>query len=52
LDFARGGKTFASVLTNEMGAFKIPEIEQGTYDLRVGLPEGSIAISDLQVIAS
>jgi hypothetical protein len=48
----RGGETVFSAVTDEMGEFKVSDIQQGLYDLRVELPEGSITVSDLPLIES
>lgn len=52
LEIERGGKVLFSVITDEMGEFRVSGIAQGTYDLRVELPEGSITVSDLPVTES
>ncbi|MFY9607754.1 MAG: zf-HC2 domain-containing protein [Blastocatellia bacterium] len=54
LDFviARGGEIVFSAVTDEMGEFKVSGIEQGIYDLRVELSEGSITVPDLPLIES
>ena len=52
LEIEREGKVLFSVFTDEMGEFRVSGIDQGTYDLRVELPEGSITVSDLPVTAS
>lgn len=52
LDIARGGKIVCSAVTDEMGEFKVSGMEQGVYDLRVELFEGSITVPDLPVSES
>lgn len=52
LDIARGGKVFFSAVTDEMGEFQVSGIEQGMYDLRVELLEGSITVPDLPLSES
>lgn len=52
LDIARGGKIVCSAVTDEMGEFKVSGMEQGVYDLRVELSEGSITVPDLPVSES
>lgn len=49
---ARGGETVFSAVTDEMGEFKVSGLEQGLYDLRVELSEGSITVPDLPLIES
>jgi hypothetical protein len=47
LDLARSGRVLLTTVTDEVGEFKVSEIEPGTYDLRVQLPEGSITLRDV-----
>lgn len=49
LDLTRGDIVVFSAVTDEMGEFKVGGIEQGVYDLRVQLPQGSITVPDLPV---
>lgn len=52
LDIARSGGVVFSAITDEMGEFKVSEIEPGVYDLRVQLPEGSITLPDIPMSGS
>jgi len=52
LDIARSGRIVSSAVTDEMGEFKISSIEQGVYDLRVQLPEGSITVPEMPISES
>jgi hypothetical protein len=52
LGIARGDKIVFSAVTGEMGEFKVSGMEQGVYDLRVELSEGSITVPDLPVSES
>lgn len=52
LDIARSGGVVFSAVTDEMGEFKVSGIEPGVYDLRVQLPEGSIALPDIPMSES
>ena len=49
LDIARSGRIVFSDVTDEMGGFKVSGIEQGVYDLRVQLSEGSITVPDMPI---
>lgn len=52
LDIARSGKIVFSAVTDAMGEFKVSGMEQGVYDLRVELPEGSITVPAMPVSES
>jgi len=52
LDIARGDKVVCSAVTDAMGEFKVSGMEQGVYNLRVELSEGSITVLDLPVSKS
>lgn len=52
LDIATSGGIVFSAVTDETGEFKISGMEQGVYDLRVELSEGSITVPDLPVSES
>lgn len=52
LNIARSGKTVFSAVTDEMGEFKVSGIEQGVYDLRFELSEGSITVPDMPISES
>lgn len=49
LDVTRGDNVVFSVVTNQMGDFKISGMDQGIYGLQIELPEGNITVSDLPV---
>ena len=49
LNGARAGRLFFSAITDDKGEFRISGIEQGMYDLRIELAEGSIILADLPV---
>lgn len=52
LDITRGDSIVCSAVTGAMGEFKVSGVEQGVYNLRVELPEGSITVPDLPVSES
>ena len=52
LDIERGGEIVCSAVTDEMGEFKISGMEQGVYNLRVELSEGTITVPGLPVSES
>jgi hypothetical protein len=52
LDIKRSGETLFSAVTDQMGEFKVNGIEQGMYDLRVELSEGTITVLDMPVSES
>lgn len=52
LDIAHSGRIVFSATTDEMGEFKVSGIEQGVYDLRVQLPDGSITAPDMPLSES
>jgi hypothetical protein len=52
LSLNRKGEDVCSVVTNEMGEFKIKAIQQGNYDLSVVTPEGVISVHDLPIAHS
>ena len=52
LDIERGGKIVGSAVTDQMGEFKVTGLEQGVYNLRVELSDGSITVPDLPVSES
>jgi hypothetical protein len=52
LRIALGGDVVFSTVTDEMGEFKVSGLEQGMYDLRVELSDGSITVPDLPLIES
>ena len=52
LEIARSGRIVFSAVTDETGEFKVSGIEQGVYDLRVQLPEGSITVPDMPISES
>lgn len=52
LSLSRKDETVCSIVTNEMGEFKIKAIQQGEYDLNVVTPEGLISVYDLPVAHS
>ena len=52
LSLSREDETVCSVVTNEMGEFKIKAIQQGNYDLSVVTPEGVISVHDLPIAHS
>jgi hypothetical protein len=52
LEITRGGEWVCSTVTDEMGEFKISNIDYGTYDLRVELLEGSITVPQLPITQS
>jgi hypothetical protein len=49
LEIARKGQVVFSVITDEMGEFKVSGIEQGVYDLQVQLPKGGITVPDIPI---
>jgi anti-sigma factor RsiW len=49
LDIARGGEALYSTVTDEMGEFKISDIDYGIYDLRIEMADGRITIPELPV---
>jgi hypothetical protein len=49
LDIARDNQPLYSTVTDQMGEFKISEIDYGTYDLRIELADGRITIPELPV---
>ena len=52
LELARGGKIVLSAVTDDIGEFSLRGIEQGVYDLRVQLPDGSITVPDMPISES
>ncbi len=52
LSLSRKDGTVCSVVTNEMGEFKIKAIQQGNYDLSVVTPGGVISVHDLPIAHS
>jgi hypothetical protein len=52
LSLSRKDETVCSIVTNEMGEFKIKAIQQGEYDLSVVTPEGVISVYDLPIAHS
>jgi hypothetical protein len=52
LEFARDGVIVFSAVTDDIGEFSLTGIEQGVYDLRVQLPEGSITVPDMPISES
>jgi hypothetical protein len=52
LSLSREDETVCSIVTNEMGEFKISAIQQGEYDLNVVTPEGIISVYDLPIAHS
>ena len=52
LDITRSGKIFFSAVTDEMGEFKVSGMEQGVYDLRVELSEGTITVPEMPISES
>ena len=52
LEIARGDQTVCSTVTDAMGEFKLSGMEQGFYNLRVELSEGSITVPNLPVSES
>src|SRR5262249_21099973 len=49
LELARHDDVIVSVVTNDIGEFKLTGIEQGVYELRVALSEGSITVPNIPV---
>jgi hypothetical protein len=49
LEIARGSEPLFSTVTDEMGEFKIGDVDYGTYDLRIELADGRITIAELPV---
>jgi len=49
LEIARRNEPLYSTVTDEMGEFKISDIDYGTYDLRIELADGRITIPELPV---
>jgi hypothetical protein len=52
LEITSGDKLICSTVTDEMGEFKIRDIDYGTYDLRIELSEGSITVQQLPITQS
>ena len=52
LALSRKDQPVCTVITNEMGEFKIKSIQQGEYDLSVETPEGSISVQGLPIAHS
>lgn len=52
LAIAQRGKIVFSAVTDEMGEFKVSGMEQGVYELRVELSEGSITVPDMPISES
>lgn len=52
LGIALGDSVVFSTVTDEMGEFKVSGLEQGIYDLRVELSDGSITVPNLPLIES
>lgn len=49
LDILSRGKVVASAVTDDMGGFKVSDMEQGVYDLRVELPEVNITVPNVPI---
>jgi hypothetical protein len=49
LEIARGEEVLFTVLTDNMGEFKVSRVPQGVYDLRVDLSDGSLTIPAVPV---
>ena len=49
LEIARGNQLLHATITDEMGEFKISDVDYGTYDLRIELADGQITIPELPV---
>ena len=49
LEIACGSQLFYATVTDEMGEFKISDVDYGTYDLRINLAEGQITIPELPI---
>jgi hypothetical protein len=49
LEIARGNQLFYATVTDEMGEFKISDVDYGIYDLRIELADGQITIAELPV---
>lgn len=52
LEIVQGGRPVSSVMTDEMGEFRVSGVKHGVYDLRVQLSEGNITVPDLPIIES
>ena len=52
LEFSRDGIIVFSAVTDHIGEFSVRGIEQGVYDLRIHVPEGSIAVPDIPISES
>ena len=52
LEIAVGDDVAFSAVTDDMGEFKFSGIEQGVYDLRIQLAEGTITVPDLAISES
>ncbi|MEN3333467.1 MAG: hypothetical protein V7641_2832 [Blastocatellia bacterium] len=49
LEIARGNQLFYATVTDEMGEFKISDVDYGTYDLRIDLADGQITLPELPI---
>ena len=52
LALSRKDQPVCTMITNEMGEFKIKSIQQGEYDLSVETPEGNISVQGLPIAHS
>lgn len=49
LELLRAGESVRSTVTDDMGEFKISDVDYGNYNLRIELAEGQITVPDVPV---